>query len=104
MLNRVLPPFAAALALAVVAAGPLRADDKPAEAHVVKAGDGKITLLFKGEDAKHTHDVAKDAKITLDDKDAKLDDLKEGYHVLLTFDAKGVVAKIVAHSKDPKDK
>jgi hypothetical protein len=104
MLNRVLPLFLAALALAVVLTRPVWADEKPVEAHVVKPGDGKITLKFKGDEAKHTHDVAKDAKITLDDKDAKLGDLKEGYHVLLTFDAKDVITKIVAHTKDPKEK
>jgi len=41
---------------------------------VVKAPDGKITLTLKGDDQKHT----KDAKITLDDKNAKLEELKEG--------------------------
>ena len=62
-------PFLAAVAVALFAlAGPplLAQDEKVQEATVVKAGDGKITLTFKGDDQKHTHDVAKDAKITLD--------------------------------------
>lgn len=91
----------AALAAVVALAGrPLRAaDDKLHEATVVKAGDGKITLTFKGDDKKHTHDVAKDAKITLDDKPAKLDELKEGFPVKVAWDDKFVVTRIEAKSK-----
>lgn len=100
MLSRV--PSLAFLAVALVAlAGlPLRAaDDKVHEATVVKAGDGKVTLTFKGDDQKHTHDVAKDAKITLDGKKAKLEDLKEGFPVKVTMDAKFVITKVEAKSK-----
>jgi hypothetical protein len=75
------------------------ADDQVHEATVVKAGDGKITLTFKGDEKKHTHDVAKDAKITLDGKDAKLEDLKEGATVKATMDDKFVVHKIEGKSK-----
>ncbi len=77
----------------------LAADDKAKEATIVKAGDGKITLTFKGDEKKHTHDVAKDAKITLDDKAAKLDELKEGFAAHVTIDAKFVVTMIHAKSK-----
>ena len=86
----------------ILAAGPsLRAaDDNVHEATVVKAGDGKITLTFKGDEKKHAHDVAKDAKITLDGKDAKLEDLKEGATVKATMDDKFVVHKIEANSKE----
>jgi type 1 fimbria pilin len=94
--------FLAAAAVALVAlAGPqlLAADGKVHEATVVKAGDDKITLTFKGDDSKHSHDVAKDAKITLDGKDAKLEDLKEGATVKATMDDKFVVHKIEAKSK-----
>ena len=77
----------------------LAADDKAKEATVVKAGDGKITLTFKGVDGKHNHDIAKDAKITLDDKKAKLEQLKEGFTAHVTMDDKSVVTKIDAHSK-----
>ncbi len=100
MLYRI--PFLVAVAVALVAlAGlPLLAqDDKVHEATVVKAGDGKITLTLKGDDQKHTHDVAKDAKITLDDKKAKLEELKEGFPAKVTMDAKFVVTKIDAKSK-----
>ena len=77
----------------------LPADENVHEATVVKAGDGKITLAFKGDDKKHTHDVAKDAKITLDDKKAKLEELKEGFPVKATMDEKFVITKIDAKSK-----
>lgn len=91
--------FLRVVAVAMAGLSLRAADDKPQEATVVKAGDGKITLTFKGNDKQHTHDVAKDAKITLDDKEAKLDKLKEGFAAHVTIDAKFVVTKIEAHSK-----
>ena len=100
MMSRI--SFLAAVAVTLVAlAGPalLAADDKVQEATVVKAGDGKITLTFKGDEKKHTHDVAKDAKITLDTKEAKLDELKEGTTVNVTMDDKFVIHKLEAKSK-----
>lgn len=100
MLSRI--SFLAAVAVALVAMLGLSlraADDKVHEVTVVKAGDGKITLTLKGDDQKHTHDVAKDAKITLDDKKAKLEELKEGFLAKVTIDAKFVVTKIDAKSK-----
>lgn len=92
MLSRI--SFLAVLAVALVAlSGPsVRAAEE-------KAGDGKITLTFKGVEGKHTHDVAKDAKITLDDKKAKLEELKEGFLVKVTMDDKFVVTKIDAQAK-----
>jgi hypothetical protein len=90
-----------AVALVALAGQPLRAaDDKVHEATVVKAGDGEITLTFKGDDQKHMHDVAKDATITLDGKKAKLEELKEGFPVKVTWDDKFVITKIEAKSKD----
>ena len=100
MMSRI--SFLAVLAVALVAlAGPslCAAEEKAQEATVVKAGDGKITLTFKGVEGKHNHDVAKDAKITLDDKKAKLEELKEGFPVKVTMDDKFVVTKIDAKSK-----
>ena len=92
--------FAAALAPAVFVGQQVSAaDDKVHEATVVKAGDGKITLTFRGDDKKHEHDVAKDAKVTLDGEDAKLEDLKEGATGKATMDDKFVVQKIEAKSK-----
>ena len=88
------------LSLAVVAVALVAADDKVHEAHVVKVADGKITLHFKGADKPHTHHVAKDAKVTLDGKKAKLEDLKEDFPVKVTMDDKHVITKIEARSKD----
>ena len=100
MVTRCLTLFAAALVVAVFVGQPVSAeDDKVHEATVVKAGDGKITLTFKGDDKNHEHDLAKDAKVTLDGKDAKLEDLKEGATVKATIDDKFVVHKIEAKSK-----
>ena len=76
----------------------LAAEDKVHEATVVKAGDGKITLTMKGDDKQHTHDVAKDAKITLNDAKAKLDELKEGFTAKVTMNDEFVVTKIDAKS------
>ena len=94
--------FLAVVVVALVARAGLplmAADEKAKEATVVKAGDGKITLTFKGDEKKHNHDVAKDAKITLDDKKAKLEELKEGFSVKVTMDDKSAITKIEAKSK-----
>jgi hypothetical protein len=77
----------------------LAADEKFHEAHVVKVGDGKITLHFKNAEKPHTHEVAKDAKITLDGKKAKLEDLKEDFSAKVVMDDKHVITKIEAKSK-----
>lgn len=90
-----------ALAFALAAlAGPqlLAADGKAHDATVIRAGGGKITLALKGNDKKHTHDVAKDAKITLDDKNAMLEDLKEGIPVKVKMDDKSIITEVEAHS------
>ena len=99
MLSRI--PFFPAVAVALVALAGLplsAAQDKVHEATVVKAGDRKITVFFKGDGKKHTCDVAKDAKITLDAKKAKLEDLKEGCHVEVVMDDKNVLHKIDAQT------
>ena len=91
--------FLAAFALMAFTGLPLLADDKMHEVTVVKADAGKIVLTFKGDEKKHTHDVAKDAKITLDDKKAKLEELKEGFSAQVMMDDKFVVTMIEAKSK-----
>ena len=102
---RSLPLFFAALALAVLVSQPvLAADEKSHEGTVVKAGDGKLTMTAKGEAKEHTMNVAKDAKITLDDKAAKLEDLKKGHHVKVTTHGDHGIVKIEAHSKAEKPK
>jgi hypothetical protein len=100
MLYRICCLLVVAAALLALAGLPLlAADDKAHEATVVKAGDGKITLTFKGDDQKHTHDVAKGANITLDGKKAKLEDLKEDFPVKVIWDGQFVITKIEAKSK-----
>jgi hypothetical protein len=101
MLSRIPCLLIVAVALVALAGRPLlAAEDKVQEAHVVKVADGKITLHFKGADKPHTHDVAKDATITLDGKKAKLEDLKEDFSAKVTMDDKHVITKIEAKSKD----
>jgi hypothetical protein len=97
MLSRSLPVLVAMLVLSLYAVEPAFAHDK-AEGTVVKAGDGKLTAKGKGG-MEHTHDVAKQATVTLDGKPAKLEDLKEGFHVVVMFGEKHVITKIDAHSK-----
>lgn len=95
-------PFLAAVVVALVAFAGLpllAADDKVHEVTVIKAGDGKITLTLKGDDKQHTHDVGKDAKITLDGKKAKLEELKKGFPAKAMMDDKSVVTMIEAKSK-----
>ena len=99
MLPKLLPLFFVAFALASFVVQPVFADDKAHEGTVVSAQAGKLTMTMKGDTKKHTHDVAKDAKITLDGKAAKLEDLKAGFHITVAMDDKHVVLKIDAHSK-----
>jgi hypothetical protein len=99
MLHRARPRFVMAVALILFVGQPAFADDKAHEGKVVKAGDGKLTMTLKGDEKQHTHDVAKDAKVMLDDKEAKLEDLKEGFHLKMWMDDKHTVTKIEAHSK-----
>jgi len=109
MLHRMLPLFVAALALLLFLGGAALADDKKADdkdnTHtgvVVKAGDNKLTMTDKDGKNEHTHDVDKDAKITCDGKECKLDDLKKGFTVTVTTEKKAdktVATKIEAKKK-----
>lgn len=67
------------------------------EGKVVKAGGGKLTMTDKDGKNEHTHTIGADAKITMDGKDAKLEDLKAGSAVTVTTEKKGdkvVVTKV----------
>ena len=97
MFFRCVPAFLAALLLVLYAAQPACAHDKE-EGTVVKAGEGKLVLTLKGQ-KQVTREVAKDAPVNLDGKSAKLEDLKEGFHVGVALGPKHVVTKIEAHSK-----
>lgn len=101
-------PRSVALLFAVVALSLLLSqsswsgDDKPHHGTVVKVADGKLTMTFKGDKKQHTHEVAKDAKITVDEKNAKLDDLKEGFHVHVWMNSTHALTKIEAKSSTKK--
>ena len=70
----------------------LAADDMTVEGTVLSAGKGKLTIT--GADKKeHSCMVAKDAKITCNGKECKLDDLKKGAKVKVTVEGKGKKAK-----------
>ncbi len=88
----------AAFALALVMGVYASADDKPGthEGTVVKVDKDKLTMTDKDK-KEHSHTVPRDAKITCDGKDCKLEDLKAGYTVKVTVEKKGdknVITKI----------
>jgi len=85
------------------------ADHKPANntytGVVVSTVDGKLTMIGKNK-KEHTHTVAKDATITCNGKDCKLEDLKKDQTVTVTFRKQGddyVVTKIEAKSAEDKE-
>src|SRR6185295_3120444 len=107
MMNRslVLGLFGLALAMFVSTAS---AKDKVAKGDathsgtVVSAAAGKLVMTGK-DNKEHSHEVAS-AKITLDGKAAKLEDLKKGMTVTVTSDKNGKVTAISATSAKPKAK
>jgi hypothetical protein len=109
MTNRILA-LGAALAVAAFV-GTAVAADKPADSNthtgvVVSVADGKLTMTGK-DGNEHSHAVAKDAKITCDGKDCKLDDLKKGQTVTVTVEKQGddtVATRIEAKTAADKDK
>jgi hypothetical protein len=109
MLQRVLP-LGIALTLFVGVAVAVAADkDKPAaDTHTgkfVSFADGKLTMV--GDDGKeHSHTLNKDVKVTIDGKDAKMDDLKtvaKDTALAVTLD-KDTVTRIDVNPKPAKDK
>ena len=89
MLHRVLP-LLAILALVCLVSAPSRAadDEKTVEGTVVSAGKGKLTIT-DGDKKEHSCNVAKDAKVTCNGKECKLDELKKGAKVKVTLEGKG---------------
>jgi hypothetical protein len=86
-----------AMALAAMSQSGLAAE-KSHEGLVVKVAESKLTMTLLDGSKEHSHDITKDTKVTLDEKPAKLEDLKKGFHITVTMDEK-VVTKSVAHSK-----
>jgi hypothetical protein len=102
MLYRTLPPAVMVLVVMSLLNQPVFAHDEH-EGTLVKAVDGKLTMVKKGEKEEHTHAVAPDAKITLDGKKAQLDDLKKGYDVTVTVHKEKII-EVKAHSHHHEDK
>jgi hypothetical protein len=102
MLHRALS-LLAVLALVCLVGGPaLAADETTHEGLMVKVGDGKLTMTDKDGKKEHTHNVAKDARISCDGKECKLEDLKKGVKLTVTTEGKGdnaTATKIEASSK-----
>jgi hypothetical protein len=84
MVYRLLPVFLLALALALCVNAPVVADDKDNthEGTVVSVTADK--LVMKADGKEHEHTLAKDAKITCDGKECKLEELKPGMKVRVT--------------------
>ena len=97
MLNRALALSVAALALVLFVSQSALADDKVHEGTVVKAGDGKLTMT-DSQGKQHSHTIAPNTAITLDAKEAKLEDLKAGFSVKVTM-ADKAVTKVDATSR-----
>ena len=82
-------------AINLVAAGEVR------DVTIIKAGDGKVTLITPSG-MEHTINVAKDAKISCDGKSCKLEDLKKDYKANVMgarVDEMKVITSIEARSK-----
>jgi hypothetical protein len=104
MFRHILPLFLVTAVIGV-AARPAFAEEKSHEGLVVSAAAGKLTMTMSDGSKKHSHEVGTDAKVTIDGKPAKLEDLKEGFHIKVTQDDKKMVTKIEASSMaKPKPK
>ena len=111
-MNRVLSLSAAVallvfVGMAVAAEKVEKADDNTHSGLVASVADGKLTMTDKDGKNEHTHAVAKDAKITCNGKECKLDELKKGSTVIVTTgkeDGTTVAVKIEATLASAKDK
>jgi hypothetical protein len=102
MLQNLLPLLSVAVATALVAARPVLAEDKSHEGLVVSVAADKLTMTMTDGTQEHSHIVGKGAKIMLDGKTAKLDELKKGFHIEVTLDDQKKVTTIEAHSTAPE--
>jgi len=79
----------AVFALLAFAGAPALAADDTHEGKVVKVEAGKLTMTDKAG-KEHSHTISKDVKITVDGKEAKLEDLKPGQQITVTMNKKDV--------------
>jgi hypothetical protein len=86
----------AAFSLAALVGATARAADKTHDGTVVSAIGGKLVMVDKDGKNEHSHTVGATAKVTLDGKAAKLEDLKKGDTVKVTTDEGGKVSAIAA--------
>ena len=100
-MNRVLPlAAAAALALFVGAAYAKDKDDNTHTGAFVSYSDGKLVMTDK-DGKEHSHNLTKDVKVVIDNKDMTMDDLKtlaKGAALTVTTD-KDTVVKVEAKTK-----
>jgi len=94
MVYRVLPLALVAVALALFLAAPALSEDKPAgakadasthEGKVVSAAGTKLIMTDK-DGKEHTHTLAADAKVSVDGRNAKVEDLRPGMRIRVTTD------------------
>jgi hypothetical protein len=97
MLAKLLP-IVVAIAFTAIWTQTASAHDK-AEGTFVSVKDGKLTLTTKNSEKRNTFDVGKEAKVSLDGKPAKVEDLKEGFAITVELGEKHVINKIEALSK-----
>ena len=86
--------------LACLVSGPAWADE--ATGTVVKVDNDKQTLIVKVDGQEYTGSVAKDAKITVDGKTAKLADLKVDQKVKVTYTKEGEKITVTEIAADEK--
>jgi hypothetical protein len=83
------------MAFALIACFCQHAIAEDREGRIVKVKDGKLTMTTKDDKKEQVIDVSNHAKITLNGKLAKIDDLKAGFTVEVTIHH-GMIFKIVA--------
>ena len=121
MVYRTLPLLLVAVALALFAGTPLRADDtkKPDADKTAERGDAhdgtvvnvtadKLVMKSKAKDGEEavemTHKLADNAKVTCDGKECKLEDLKPGQKIRVTTKSgdKTIAVRVEALDKNEK--
>lgn len=109
MKYRVLPLVLAVVALALFAGAPALAQDKEKaidgdthEGIIVKVEDNKLTMKGKDGTGEHSHTLNKDVRFSLDNKAAKMEDLKPGQRVRVTTKKgdKNTILRIEALDKE----
>src|SRR5690242_19163337 len=95
---RIAAPLVAFLLLAAFTAVTIAADEaaKSRKGTVVSVESDKIVMTGEADGKEMTHQVESSARITLDGKEAKLDELKKDDKVTVTTDEAGKVTTIKA--------